>query len=251
MANIKDIGYIVNLVKIDTEREDSSKDLLFKRWAIQGLKELSKHNVIDFTKSVRLAVTNRRADLPEDYQEYLKIGICINGKVMNFTINDKICLDTEFDCCGTENIVTDVTTFGQLDVVDPYLYPYNWYYSADDRSVFDGIYGHGNVVYKGGYRIDGSKNQIVFDFDIDEILLEYRGGEDNAYIPDMCVEALVSFVHSQRCLHSRNRNEQSMYRVHRKKFENQVGIINSKLNGLTLYEIMDIVRDSWKYTIKL
>lgn len=251
MANIKDIGYIVNLVKIDTEREDSSKDLLFKRWAIQGLKELSKHNVIDFTKSVKLPVTERRADLPEDYQEYLKIGICTNGKIMNFTLNEKICMLDEFDCCTTDNIQADLLNYENMDVSDVYTYPYNWYYNTGDRDVFNGMYGHGNVIYKGGYRIDPVKNQIVFDFDISEIVLEYRGGEDNAYIPDMCVEALVSFVHSQRCLLSRNRAEQVMYGYHRKKFENQVRIINSKVNGLTIYEIMDIVRDSWKHTIKL
>lgn len=251
MANIKDIGYIVNLVKIDTEREDSSKDLLFKRWAIQGLKELSKHNVIDFIKSQTLSVTNRRADLPEDYQEYTKIGLCVNGKIMNYTINEAICIDNEYTCCTAETIQEDITTFGSLDVLDPYRYPYGWYYSPMDRNIFNGMYGHGNALYRGGYRIDARNNQIVFDFDIDEILLEYRGGEDNAYIPDMCVEALVSFVHSQRCLHSRNRQEQTMYRVHRKKYENQVAMIASKVNGLTLYEVMDLVRETWKHTIKI
>ena len=247
MANINDI---VSLVKIDIGRSDSSKDLQFKKWAIQGWKQIGMFNVAPFFKSVKLKVTNRKAELPIDYQEYVKIGLCVGGKIMNYTLNEKICLLSDEVCCvdyQEDFVNTDLVLFNEKD-----NFPYRLgYIPYNEEQVFNGVYGHGNTIYRGGYRINEETRQIVFDFDIDEIVIEYRGGEDNAYIPDYCVQALVEYVHLQRCKYTNNPSERAMLQVHKKLWIQQVRIANSKRNGLTAYEILDIFRNSWKQTLKV
>ena len=238
---INTISDIVKLVKIDVDRGDSSKDGQFKKWAIYGWKQLGKYNIAPFYSTQKLKVVNRRAALPEDYQEYSKIGLCIGGKIVNFSLNTNICLDVD-PCC-------EVAAPSTLMLPNAPTYPGEWLYLGASEQVMSGNYSAGMSKYYGGYRID--KDNIVFDFDIDEIVLEYRGGEDNTYVPELYVQALVEYVHKERCRFSRDKIERSSYIEHKRAFIQEVKMINSKVNGMTISEIRDVLRSTWRHSIKI
>lgn len=240
---------VVSRVKIDLGRSDSTHDMKFKKWAIDGWKQLNVFNVAPFFKTVKLQVENRRVNLPEDFQEEVKVGFCKGGKLVSLSVNEKICLLPEGVCCeeATEDMLN--TDLGFLDERGRYyqleFMPY------ESSQVFTGYYGHGMSLYRGGYKIDLNNRQVVFDFDIEEVVIEYRGGEDNTYVPDYCIQALVEYVHLQRCKYSFNQAERNMLPIHKNEWIRQVRIVNSKVNGLTANQILDIFRNSFRHTLKV
>jgi hypothetical protein len=192
----------------------------FFQWATNGYREMNKANVIQSTiKSVNLPLNEfNEAILPGDYYDYIKIGLCCHGYIVNFDKNDSICLERKAPCC-IEDIKCCMDTVNNGNA---YLWffgnSWQWGYMPYQHNgqFTAGYYGRGEGFYHGGYRIDAEKGVIKFDKCVraEHVVLEYQssGGieQGNAFVPDMCIEALRHYVQWQRCMFSRDPAERQM-----------------------------------------
>lgn len=223
-------------------------DLKWYSWAIAGFRRLNMANILNTQKTVQLTVDEDNAVfLPPDYVDYMKIGACVNGYIVNFDANDQICLkrDAPCDCDSiTQALTTDWTNYAYNDWC--YLPFYN------NGQFVSGLYGVGEGFYHGGYKIDHELGKIQFDnyVRISKILLEYQssGGIEqngNAYIPEYAVDALRQYVHWQRCKFSRDPIEHGDTAQQKRDFRMAANQALRKVAGITPNEILSIVRSSF------
>jgi len=155
---------------------------------IRGVKELSMDTTQQI-KVVSLTVNdNLTADLPCDYINYRRIGICEDGQLKSLGLDSNMCIATEFNGCGAPMSRAS----GKL-VNNENIY---WSY---------GLGGGNNK--NGYYRINKETNQIALssDFVGGSLVLEYisdGSGESGEYeIHVFGEEALRSYIwwkHLQR-----------------------------------------------------
>lgn len=260
---IKDLWYIVSMVKQDLDMDSNTHDIKFFKWAQDGYKEAAHSNVIkNCFKAERIPIINHRAQLPDDYVDYYKIGICRGGYMLNFTANDGICLAApKVDCCGEELGTIIDQQFNEccfnsgIPANLPYPYAY-WDYSPyfKNGQFIAGMYGRGANVYTGGYRVDLANMEIVLDRCVhaDELVLEYKStgvkDDGNAVVPEGCEKGLQYYVHWQRKLHQVHPkktgidfSEEDRYR---RQFQRSLKRMNARINGLKLIEVQQIIRAS-------
>ena len=250
----KSAWYIVQLCQADLDMANTKHSLKFLQWVLMGYRELVKANLIqDAIKSVVLVLDeHNEAFLPRDYQEYVKIGVCVNGYLVNYDKNDLICLDRRDTCCEAEEIECCLNN-AWSDTAGWYNNNYwNWGYMPynHNNQFVAGYYGKGEGFYHGGYRIDMEKGKIKFDRFVrcEYVVLEYQsnGGinEGNVFVPDICIEPLRHYVHWQRCMFSRDPAERSNMDYHRKRYQREVRRVVAKINGMTMHDILSIFRSS-------
>jgi len=259
-----DLWYIVASCKADLDLDSTKHDLRFLKWAIDGFRDLNESGVLETYKSVRLTVNkNGTVDLPDDYEDYTKVGLCEHGYIINFVANDTICLvPPKVDCCldavkEAERCCRD-GNFGAGGYLNDGWYGNQWYYlpSFHNGQFTAGIYGLGAGFYNAGFRVNDADRTIQFDKFLcaKEIILEYRsnGGIDkgNAYIPDFAIKALRHYVHWQRCMFSRDPLEKRDTEMHRFRYQRNLKRIVAQINALTASELLDIVRSSFHQAAK-
>lgn len=157
--------------------------------AIRGLKELS-FDILQEIKVEKLSINdNMTVDLPIDYVNYVRIGVCSNGRVSVLGFDDNLCLTYCIDTCGNDTKHTGGSGTA-------------WTGNYRNGESTGGAYGVGGGNNKNGYyRIDREKNQIALSSEVkaDEIMLEYIGDGSNIN-GDMSVnalaeEALRAYIH--------------------------------------------------------
>ncbi len=265
----KDLWYVVNSVKMDCGLDGAQHDLRFLKWAVDGVKDMALANVIsNASKTERMPVVvdentgQRFVNLPDNFVDYLKISVCYQGYIVNLDANDNICIaPPKLNCCGQE----------MVDKIDDEIR--NW--SADNQAVLAnssyywdyfpywkngqfvaGMYGRGEGGYRAGYKIDWNNRQIVLDryLKATEIIVEYKtnGMDDrgNAIIPEGVEDAVIAFVHWKRCLYSKDNNEHSNYKEHKRMYQRQVKRVNARKMAMTVVEILDIYRASIHQGVK-
>jgi hypothetical protein len=191
---------------------DTAHDQFFLQCAIECLRKMQQFEMIDTAvKSVRLPVTNdnnnhKTVNLPKDYYDFIRIGTCHNGIMINFDKNDSLCLDVDNCPCASESEIIAI----QNNILNSQDngYPTWWYplwgqpYSY---SYTIGSYGIGPGFYHGGYKLDLAKQQIILDAYVhaEEIVLEYIGDfvndMGNALVPETYVQAVVKYIDFMRC----------------------------------------------------
>ncbi len=254
MSQVKSLYYIVQQCQADLDMQNTKHSMRFMQWAINGYREMNKANVIQNTiKSTTLILDeHREAILPSDYYDYVRIGVCIQGYIINYDRNDTICHERRREpctddevCCTLDNIWANPQGWWLGNYWQWGWMPYN------HNGTFNaGYYGKGEGFYHGGYVIDEERGIIKFDKRVkcDFVLLEYQssGGieEGNAYIPDICIEALRHYVHWQRCMFSRDPAERNNQETHRKRYQREVKRIVAKVNSLTMHQILSEFRAS-------
>ena len=267
--DLKTLAYIVASVMTDLNVSDEKHYIRFLKWAIDGYRKLNLHSVMPTVKTVYLEIdkNTNSAPLPTDYIDYLKIGLCINGYVMNFDLNKDICLAGEEKCpCDSSAIEADIqgisSRLNTSELTDMGLglnanvaWTYmdsrvnNGFYTA-------GVYGVGSGYYGGGYRIDIGSGRIVFDsyIDVDKILLEYRSSgiadDGTAFVQDGAIEALTSWVHYQRCKFSTNQVDRQMVNEHKQSFQNAAMSMVLRDNALTESEWLYLMRKNIHQGVK-
>lgn len=250
----KSAWYIVQQCMADIDMQNQKHALKFFQWTLNGFRELNKANLVQnaVKSTVLILDENNEAFLPADYYDYVKVGICINGYLINYDYNDTICLDRRKTCCEAEEI--------QCTINNVWGGTANWWWGNDwqwgympyqhNGQFTAGYYGRGEGFYHGGYRIDHEKGKIVFDRFVkcEHVVLEYvsSGGIEsgNVFIPDILIEPLRMYVHWQRCLFSFQQFERSQSEEFRRRYQREVKRVVAKINGLTSQDILSIFRSS-------
>lgn len=98
------------------------------------------------------------ANLPIDYVQYTRIGLCINGEIVSLGLNNNICLDKTYDNCGNEIKSTNssLSCFGGFGY-DRFS---DHYRNGENMGRFFGAGSDNNSL--GYYRIDKASGQIKF-----------------------------------------------------------------------------------------
>lgn len=247
---MKNLNYIVERVRLAMNIGTTQYDQQFLQWAIDGYRKLNELELIQATvKSVKLPVTNNKANLPTDYQDYLRIGICCNGILINFDKNDDLCLTSETPSCPCsdeeiEGCISNACngTGGDIGWGYPMVgQPYSFSYTV-------GSYGIGPGFYHGGYKLDLAKGQIIFDrcVSAEEVVLEYFGDilndAGNALILDSHTQCLVNYVNWQRHLWSPDAMLQRSERTRWNTWYTSLLDINSKLQKMNKHEWVQLFR---------
>ena len=142
---------------------------------------------------------NKAANLPMDYVKYLKIGVCINGRIITLGLDDSLCLGENYSECG-DPLEVAVTNVDNPDY--PYFqygYPFTGYYQNNQfvNSMF-GVGGGFNS--QGYYKINTETNQIQFASIVPDasFIMEYisdgMNPDGSAAVPIMAKEFLTNWI---------------------------------------------------------
>ncbi len=195
------IDKIVRNVIVRRQESSLRRYQTYLQLAIDGYKFLNINggngNIVKTTKLKMLP--NKAANLPIDYVDYLKIGMCIGGKILVLGWDPSTCLDENFNECGDPLEVA-------IDNINNVNYPF-WQYGLpfsgyyQNNQFVESMFGvGGGFNSKGYYKINPEKNQIQFNSTVPnvEMVLEYVSDgvspDGSMVIPPVANEYLLSWV---------------------------------------------------------
>lgn len=251
------LAYVAQSCLADINETEGMRFMQFLKWSIDGYRKLNLSSLLPNIKSVMLDVdeSTNTAKLPIDYISYTKIGLCIKGHVLNFAMDDDLCLKNEtLDVCpcNDEQTTAYIQNFAGggfatgLDSGDTWFYPYFQHYHNGQFTA--GYYGVGAGRRNGGFRINNATNTIQFDSCVtaDKILLEYRSsgldGTGNAIVPQNALLALQSWVHYNRLRFSQDRTDKMQAEQFRRQFVNEASSMALREAALSKVEWVQLFR---------
>lgn len=193
---------VMNVVNELREDDPMAHYRYYMQLAIDGFRRLRiKH--INAVKVVYLPVDTETntVNLPQDYVDYSKVAVSLNGLVWTLTKNDKLHKPRGY-LCGTDILTSsrgeteqvDTSTWGGYYFTD-HLYSGRW---VTDMYAIGGGF---NTAY---FTIDQERRQIVLNGTIpnNEIILEYiTTGIDlseDTLIPVRALDAVKAYIHWKR-----------------------------------------------------
>lgn len=248
------IGKIVRDMMVEDDRSSMHKYQQLLQIAIRGVREMN----IDIThtiKSVLLSIDPdlRTADLPEDFIDYSKIGIEVNGQLVTLSVNNDISLLKRTDSCG--NLEAPVGNGRLAQYYNdsslssyPGVYFYNVYNSYGQ---FTGrMYGQGSGLNPVGYyRLDYARRQIMFStvVDVNNVVMEYLSNglssTECILVPETAYETLISWIQWKTSKGAQREQYKSEY------FRNR-DWLKMREFSFTVYEMVDAVRRGIQQSVK-
>lgn len=187
---------IVNELMIEIGEGQTNKFGRFFQLGVSGLRQMNL-NTTGFPKITELTIgDNDTADLPNDYINYTRIALCINGVLWSLGNNPNLCLVPEYDDCGNPVAGTNTanTEFGYM--VNPFIA--DNYRNGSLAGRMFGIGGDNNML--GYYRIDMNTRKILFSNLTRNytVVLEYISDisavDGDFEVHPFCVEALKDWM---------------------------------------------------------
>lgn len=188
------VAYVLDELNKEGEWSEYAEKVATK--VIRGIMDLNIYTLSSTSVAYLRVNPDNTVDLPDDYIDYIKIGILYNNRIWTLTVADTIALPRE-ELCG-QDIRDALVTTGPDNTVGAgrgYYFPVGAYNGVSMGGMY-GLTGGFNVAY---YRIDRERNQIVLDGRIPKciVALEYQsagiGLGTNTLIPAQAVECLVAF----------------------------------------------------------
>lgn len=237
------VSYCVNQALIDMEDFSGLQKERYTNFAIRAFETLRMFSI----NSVKVAYLSMNellcAKLPDDYIDYVKVGINMRGVIWTLGMNSDIALPRDADC---GNDARDLYT-GNL------VYPTGGYYFTDhyrDGEFVGGLYGMGGGFREAYYRIDRERHQIVFSGPTPrgEVVLEYKssGISSQTLIPREAVNAIVAYIHYKRNI---NKDRVSML-TFKELFDEEEQKLRSLNFKFTYEEYMDMLYSNSRQTLK-
>lgn len=244
MALDTTLDEVIKSLLIQQGETSEHKYMQYLDIAIRGLKELT-FDILMQVKVASLDVnSNLTVDLPKDYINYAKIGICgSDGRIQTLGFDEQICIANNIDTCGNP------TSGGQRG---------NENYSGNYRNgeATGGLYGLGGGQNSNGYyRIDREKNQIALSSDLDgnKLILEYisDGSSVNGdmKVNAMAEEALRAYVYWKLVQRRRNVPLQEKEAA-RRDFYNEKRLARARIVNFTPDQARQITRKGFKQSPK-
>jgi len=214
---------VVRNVIVRQQESSLRKYQTYLQLAIDGYKFLNLHGgnaqIVKTKKLTMLA--NKAANLPVDYVNYLKIGMCIGGKIVTLGWDPDMCLCPEYNECGDPLEVAIANIDNTNYPFWQYGMPFGGYYQNNQfvESMF-GVGGGFNS--KGYYKINTETQQIQFTSTVPnaEIVMEYISDgismDGTTYIPPVANEYLLAFVFWKLAEHNPKSTEAEIARWERR-----------------------------------
>lgn len=187
LGRLVSIDSVVHNVLNDLGDYDKVYFLRYKQWAIRGMKKLGLH-VLNIRETDYFTVdSNNLVNLPDDFIDYIRVGVVLDGRIWTLTQNENIPLTREWEG-GQPVQYTDIQDTEPLPEIGTWL--------AAPPKVY-------NLAF---FRYDKEYNRMVFSGDMagESVLIEYisTGVSKNGvtYVPVQAEEAVIAWVHYQRVL---------------------------------------------------
>ncbi len=219
--------------------------------ALRGLKELS-FDILQEIKVADLAInTNLTVDLPVDYVNYTRIGVCKgDGRIHTLGYDERICLSKGIDVCGNEE-----PPDGELD--GTWTGNYGLIGNFRNGESIGNIYGLGGGQNGNGYyRIDREKHQIALSSEVtaDSIVLEYISDGSNVNgdtsVNVLAEEALRSYIYWKSIQRKRNTSGQDR-ELARRDFYNEKRLARARIVNFTPEQALQVTRKGFKQSPRL
>ena len=188
----------------------------------------------------------KTVSVPDDFVDWLKVGIPINGKLHVLTKDDSILYPRKF----TDG--KDVGNTGGSGTSENY-----WFFTDHFKNgqYVGGYYGASGGINTSYYRYDEERRQFVFSGPVPraEIVLEYISSgvslTSSTIIPRAAVAALQSYVMWQRIEYDKRVPLNDKMRK-QKLFEEDVEAVRYFTSAPTIDEYRDSLYKSIKQTVK-
>jgi len=257
---MKSLAYVVSSAMTDIGVSDERHYIRFLKWAVDGYRKMNLHGLMPTIKTIELEIdqATNSANIPNDYIDYLKIGVCRGGYMYNFDLNNKICLPADnavADCpCKPHEIEQALS---EPNVYLDYNTTWDYYNPRVNNGIYTaGFYGVGAGFYGGGYRIDKNNGKIVFDsyVKLDSVKMEYQStgvsDDGTALVDEGAIEALVAYVNYQRCVFSKDVIDIKMLSLHKSVFEQACLSYNMRNNARTPQFWQELLRSDVYQAVK-
>ena len=197
------LDYIIRNILVSLEESSLIRYQTYLQYVIRGFREWNLNGASSPKIAHLEMLPNKAVNLPSDYVKYVKIGLCINGRVVTLGLDESLCLNENFNECG-DPIELAIANIDNPDYgFFTYGYPFLSHYH--NNQFVEGYFGlGGGFNSRGYYRVNPEKNQIQFTSVIpnSEIVLEYISDgistDGSTIVPIECVEYLIAFVHWKR-----------------------------------------------------
>lgn len=201
------LDYIIKNVISQLEESSLRRYQTYLQYTIRGYRFLNLNGGnSQIVKTVKLPMlANKAINLPSDYVKFVKIGMCINGRIIILGLDESICLNDNYSACGDplEAVINNANN-GRFDF--PYFqygFPF-WGYYQNNQYV-ESMFGMGGGFNgRGYYKFNYETNQIQFASVIPgmDIMLEYISdginADGTALVPVEASEYLINYVHWKR-----------------------------------------------------
>lgn len=192
------ISYCVNETLLELEDYSGKQVERYTGLAIKIYRDLNLTVLHTALKVAYLTMDSlNTVTLPIDYQQYMKIGIPVNGRLWNLGLDESLLLPDGVSC-GDDARELFVDNGG---ISGP---DFGYYYTDHyrDGQYVGGLYGIGGGYRQAYYRIDEEQNKIIFDGPVQQsqIVLEYKttGIGPQTLVPRQAISAIVAGIHWRR-----------------------------------------------------
>jgi hypothetical protein len=214
-------------------------------FALRGVKKIA----FDAARGVKTVsidlLPNKTIQLPDDYVDYVKIGIQQGDKVLTFTCNNDLALLRPTERDGeTFNTPEDAPKIGEGV----------WFYNYFDGTHTGRIYGYGSGRNPIGYfRVDREKCNIAFSGDVEAscIYMEYITNglscDCNTTIHPFFEETLIAWILWH---YHKSKDNISLARMEETRYKEELRLARRKFTGFTKKDLMETFRRHYKLSIK-
>ena len=185
------LSSIVKGAMIDVGETTLHKFPKFLQWGIESFRDYTFDSAQE-VKTVSLPMNNlKQIVIPDDYVDWVKIGIQCGDKIKVLYVNDDIARIHPTDDCGCPIPFKDDCNFNELNV-DALAYGGYYFFNYNQYGEFlGGLYGYGGGYHEHGFTVikEASPPVIQLDGRINNTMI-YMEYISNGFNP--CGETLVN-----------------------------------------------------------
>ena len=211
----KNLDYCVNTVLSELNDYSTTNYQKYLQLAIRGFRQLNLMTLPNIkVEYLTVNTDNNTVDLPYDFVDYTKVGVCRGGQIVTLSLNESMCMPRKNCKCGgtLSSILNSVDSVTDTSLQGFYsVYGNSGYFFAShfrNGQYVGEMYGMGGGFNESYFRIDKQRHQIAFSDVLNgaEIVLEYISSgierDGSAIIPVQAVEVIIAYIHWQRIYHN-------------------------------------------------
>lgn len=222
----------------------------YKHWILEGYRDFH-FDMAQEVKTVVLKLTPWKAiELPDDYVDFVKLGIEVNKEIRVFTNNERISLnlpDVDPVDGDPDALVADSTT---PDLSNERYTFYNFNRFGADAGQLYGLAVKSNG--QGEYKFNKERREIQFNVNLDSatpIYLEYISDGISAcektVVNIYAAKLLKLYAHWCRLKYSKSSNQAEIQRAENDYYR-EYRLVQSRLMPVRVEDVLEGMRDAYR-----
>lgn len=253
MSQYVTIDEVVRSVLIEEGQYTNHKLLQYTDFAVRTLKELN-FDILREIKAVELYphdLNATRYDLPKDFIDYTRIGVCTNGRVSSLASLPDLCTVEKYSDCGyVQNRIPETKVTSPVDSI-------YWFDNIKNGEFVGKRFGNrGGQSKNGYYRVDKEANQLIVGSAVAgrPLIIEYitDGSTDKAelLVHSFAEEALRAGIR-MRSLRMKRNIPMGEKEAARRDYYNEKRLARARMKNFTKEEAMQMARKGTQSAPKL